>query len=579
MKRISPSIEDLTRTSYIQSLGFLRRFERYWGTTTIGGLEVFEGPVIYWPEKSERAKKIEKLLKIDLTVRGPVEGVEYMYLYLNKQKLRSVSVEWDNETISDNLHKAYETITADGMDVAIAVGPKYFSGTRSFKEAEALENVDAAGFVEAFPNVRLANFPITIDSDDPYISLIALCLLSDPQFSDYYDVVDYDKSYQLHTTNLPYSSSEDQLIQSVGMYTHTLYIRLKKPAEPLAVMPPFGSLPIYSSYNIALRNTAISILSDRLNTGSNHIISSIFEYTAEEGQPNYSMPRSEQSSQEDRYWIRDRLRTDIFKGQGLKKRQALKYLISCIDQHYKKTPKKKRQWYDYLIAVVVIVLSVVLSVATGGASLAAGIGTWTAIYTIAVVVTLAVMYISIAAFILSTAGQTNIASALSQFLKNVEPLIWVATAITMINVVKNALDEAIKQALVEAGKEAAMSTVAKLTVQNLAKIAVKRVVENITFKNTVKVLQVAFELYQKNQLKKISEDIKSYRNMLAEKEEQLALHQTNDALKDFSHRYMRVLDADMSEYAELYDRPYEKWSTPYHTGNSQATTVNALWLT
>lgn len=58
----------------------------------------------------------------------------------------------------------------------------------------------------------------------------------------------------------------------------------------------------------------------------------------------------------------------------------------------------------------------------------------------------------------------------------------------------------------------------------------------------------------------------------------------NEELERVDHNLLKSisfhgenLKADWSIYANIYDRPYEWWATPYHLGNIQANTVDGTW--
>jgi hypothetical protein len=118
---------------------------------------------------------------------------------------------------------------------------------------------------------------------------------------------------------------------------------------------------------------------------------------------------------------------------------------------------------------------------------------------------------------------------------------------------------------------------------NLASTALETVtgltkLSSMTMSHIVKMLSFTFDIYKDMETRDLQRELKNYRTEIAALSESKEKSETSDIVKDLMASYPNPLAADWSYYAEIYDRPYEWWSTPYHTGNIQATTVSALWL-
>jgi len=100
---------------------------------------------------------------------------------------------------------------------------------------------------------------------------------------------------------------------------------------------------------------------------------------------------------------------------------------------------------------------------------------------------------------------------------------------------------------------------------------------DVGFDRVMKLANMVFDAYQKQDLASLQKDIKREEAKLAELAEAKEGSETRNLMMDLIKIQFNPLGRDHSYYSSIYDRPYERWATEYHTGNIQATTVSALW--
>jgi hypothetical protein len=274
------------------------------------------------------------------------------------------------------------------------------------------------------------------------------------------------------------------------------------------------------------------------------------------------------------------LKADALRSVQFGKRiERIGYVFGVLDSDYK---KKKVKWYKKLLAIVVFVVALFLAPFTGGTSLT--------LVVIASAITFAALVLSLTIYLASKAGYDDYAIAASDFLNHIDPIVKLATIITIIGAINSAFDKAAeasaKEAAKEAGKEltgAALKEAGKEYLkENFLEVLKDVLVSSIgnpltgelTVNQSLNYLNMAASIYQKNKLDKISDQIKSKEKELAELVEANESSKQNDLSNAFIKSYANMLDNDWADYA--YDRPYEPTRPVMHSGNICATTVIAL---
>lgn len=584
MKTVVPNIVDVMRTKYVSQLGRLRKFKRMWGTTYIQGHEVFAPRHIYYPTMSEKTKALAKYLGVSSELSAKQNGVSSCWLYLNPDKAPDTNVNYDVEFLARNLSKSFQ----GGENITISIGPKVVHGGLVIPPITTPDS-NPTGLLQEIKSKYLTlwreGYQITTSADDAYSSVLLTYLLR--SYDIPYEVTDVRSRIASYTYN-PLGDPKRIITEASKKWQITVNV------PDIVINSGIDIVPIMASeLDVARKqpnnsNTTTKFLAAVISGATS-------PFTVDEDSKEYeSFPTTISG-----HWIQNQgvwyLKTSFLLNRTISLEDRIKYVFGVIDSDYK---KKKLKWYEVALAVIVVIVVTWLSWGTGTTAAAAAVAAYgataVAVVTIAVAITVASMYIALAAMALHYLGAPNVSAALGSFQRTIAPLVRVANIIALVAVIVRAVQTGIQAATDAAAKEAAeqgvqgaatasLSAVIKEVGINLVDIVTERFVGFTTtgsfqVLHALQVVNTAFGLYQRNELKKISDDIQNYRNELAKEKELEESSKVSDLVKDMMASYPNPLTKDHSEYANIYDRPYEWWSTEFHTGNMQANTVSALWL-
>lgn len=573
MKNLYPNITDILTAKFISEIAQIRKLKRYWGTEMHNGVEVFTKEKTFYPSMNESTEKLAKYIGAYKDLTADQKGIDRAWLKLDINKAADTVVSISSTTLEDNLNKALAMKESSTVKVTIGARPSnsiegYELQPNYIPDDETDPTVLVDLFESTFIKHWLDGFSITTDSEDPYLSALVMCALrKDPsivevkkvlrtvEFVRYPEAID-GKIDEIYTTK-SYSASVDILIEDInsnpaiaGMLQHVF-------TEDLITSKVITS---------EIRNAAAELG----YTGANYAHNDHWIH-------EFGLTGPKQTGTIGKYY----LKADFFETTSLKRKDAIKYFMSVIGSGYK---KKKKKWYETLLVVVVIGISFFVA---GPAGAAAAFSITTPALAAAVyfstVLVMASLYISLAAYAFSKLGMLNVTTALGQFLRTINPLTKVAGVILTFAAVYTAIQQALKKAATEAVKQGAAKS-ALDSVIKLAKVAIEKVtgvttLSNMQLSHMTKMVQFTFNIYKDWEMRNLEKELKNYRNELAELQEAEEQFRTSDIAKDLMAIYPNPLSIDESVYAERYDRPYEWWSTTYHTGGMQANSVNALWLT
>lgn len=561
MKNVFPNITDTLTAKFIGELANVRKLKRYWGTEIHNGVEVFTKQKTYYPSMDESTEKFARFIGAYSKLTAKQEGIDRAWLKLDVSAADDTVVSISSTTLEGNLNKALATKESSTVKVTIGARP-----SNSVKGYELQPNyipddeTDPTVLVDLFKNTFtshwLDGFSITTDSEDPYLSALVMCALrKDPS------VVEVKKV--LRTTELVrYPNAINGNIDE--MYTAKSYS-----ASVDILIEDVNN-------NDAVVDMLQHVFTEDLLTSK--VITSEIRNAAEElGYTGANYTHND-------HWIRSGqryyLKADFFETTSLKRKDAIKYFMSVVGSDYK---KKKRKWYETLLVIVVIAVAFFVA-GPAGAAAAFGITSTAVAATVYIttVVVMASLYISLATYAFSKLGMINVTAALGQFLRAIDPLTKVAGVILVVTAVYSAVQQGLKRATAEAIKQGTTRSALDAVIE-IVKVVVEKVTGVTSFSNmqlshVTKMTQFSFNIYRDWEMRDLEKELKNYRNELAELQEAEEQFRTSDIVKDMMAVYPNVLSLDKSVYADRYDRPYEWWSTPYHTGCMQANSVNALWL-
>lgn len=573
MKQVTPNFADAVVSRFISHLSRLRRFVRYWGTMYVDGVEVFKDRKYYYPNMDESTEKLAKYLKVLKDVKQKQSGISSAWFYLNPNKLKETAGEWTTTVLVNNFNKA---LTRD-LRCTVTIGPSYKK--RKLAPAGILTPVDnQAELIQEIKNKYTTlweqGHSFFSGEADPYLAILSLYILRSSDIPYTVDSVEETVS----STFVPSTNLSPHVLDSVKAWRVTF------------------SIP---NYAFTADTDIIDLLQEDVKKDRLADIQ-VKEYLEagatppdpDEGEdPDDPIYEDAVNTNQSPFWYKASngkryLRADIIDSPSLNTREKLEYIMSCLDTNFR---KKKAKWYEVVIAVIIVVVLTYFAGPAGAkAGSAIGGGALGTVVSVATIMTVAALYISLAALALSYLGAQNIAGTMGQFLKNVSPLVRIASIISIFASIytafrrsaeKAAQDAVAREATNQATTEALKSGVVSRISQAASEVILGfSKLSDVTMNHVMKMVSFIFDIYKDMEQRDLQRDIRNYRNEIAEMAEAKEQSETSDIMKELASTYPNLLSNDWSFYSGIYDRPYEWWATPYHLGNIQATTVNALWL-
>jgi hypothetical protein len=606
MKRPYPDVGIVVTSSYIDKLAFVRKFLRYWGTTTVDGVEVLTPKKYYYKNMDESTVKLTKFLKVYKDLKdAKMEGVDSAWLYLNYRK--EGIPDYDNVILADNLN----TCLGTGRTVTLVLGAKVDAVSRTTFDKRNLIPVPVDTSIADQPGV-IAEVLAEYQSywDGGYLTG------SDKKSDPYYELL---TRYVLFSGEVPYTiTSVKTTVAGISVpirrrdydtgdlvITYEVYA-----ATGYAVTIDIGEFVFQSTTDIvvAIMADAKASVANAVSGGSlnpNVMLSSLsvrrsYDEDGVEAAVYTSFPFDDVNE----FWHGDSsysafgrdvryLKASTLTGPTLSLDQKIDLISSIIDGDY---DEESTEWWETLLIFIIIIIAVYFQQYQFAAA-AAKYGT---IVAIAMVISTTALVLSLAAMAATALGMHNFALSIGKFLKSMAPLITIAGIISVYAIIKNfamkgaeslAEKQVVQEGVKEGTKEAAVKTA---TTEILENQFVNSIMESmkvsfgdllnmgasdISFDMVIRTTQMLFDAYAEQDAKDMQKKIASERSKLAEYAEADESSKTRHLLMDMAKVQYSPLNRDWSYYDNIYDRPYEWWATPYHIGCIQATTVNALWLT
>ena len=389
MKKVI-DIEKAMLAMFIINKAFKSKFKRYWGTTTVDGVEVFNKEFTYYNmhNKSLTASKpvqdMLKVLGIAKSVNeaaGDYQGVERAWFFINPDKATKTIVEdLTLSLLASRIEAAYtaytwynSVITINASNILDGVMPLGQDGKRHFNPEDAevwlLENYGSLVNSSVQSNTELEPSDAEFSND-----ILAKYVLLDKD-AEVFDI----EITEVSMTGTPTASG---LIGSVSIEMkfkrNTLLVN--EDAVYLTVLKPIlEQKAAIRDMNFIINSRAIGIIDD---------------YEEEEITNDL--------------FYKGYLRTSTLL---LERSEFSKLIKMCIDADYKKYVKK-RKWYQKLLAVVVFAVIVWVSwgwAAPAGAAISAT--------TIAYAATAAALLLSLASMAFSALGYADLVGFYGRFVR------------------------------------------------------------------------------------------------------------------------------------------------------------------
>lgn len=603
MKRVQPDVFNTLRNEYIGNLQTSRKLKRLWGTEVVNGVEVFTRRQFYHTENL-RSNNFEKLFKFlgaykDVTT-ADYKGVRDAWMYFNKNKPTDLTVGYD-DFVSENLNKMWWddadgplpenlTLTAS-LVIDISNSFRHITNKQRLSELinlsmtkEQIKQSILDNYEELWDITTIRQEGIGIISKGSITNTV-----NNTNIPDEDDLTPDDPwlqtvvRYALKDIGIPCTIKEVEIgtlsLRKVkGFYPKidsTIVIDIEIPYKEFISSSAFvNQISNDLSINYTNLNNNSAITKDTIQKMS---IEDMFDDTdvISRTYTTWESVSSAKNSVFNSFWLLDNgkwyLKTDPFlnpKNYGLKRKQTNEYLLSSIDTSYR---KKKIKWYKKAAAVILVVVAFIFALPSGGGSLT--------LLTVASAILVASLVLTLAILVFAVLGMHDWASAFAVVSQWVEPLVLVATVIT--------LTAAIKQAVTKLGKQLTEKSTEQL---------VKEIFENVVLDNADALIQGAKDFIAGNvtnasiqfatklvdfltmPMKLKTESINDKNKDLQAQYEQLIAEQSreNDVLQGFAKVYAKPATADWSMYAAIFDSPYERGGGLLAMGNIQKTTVQAL---
>lgn len=634
MKRANPDLYQVATSGYLQKLAYIRKFIKYWGTTTVNGREVLIDRNYYFETHRQRAdfKRLARMLGVWGDVKDPkMKGIKYAWFYLNPTK-GDTSVFTDS-IVASNLDVAIQKAEGEDTVVEMIIGPVVKVDRRNGREITSLQIstplIDQEGIkAEILNDIGYLWNNAIISSGKPsdvYMDILARYVLRSQDVP--YEIVDVSSAMVETKVGIDVRDCDADGCTTTTTYLSEYYkgyrVRIKIPPFNFTETTDLVQMVVndiqYGGTNLNILNT-IQVVGSLFNktlvsdeNDQNDTLNSSYRQPDITFNPQVWEAGAVFSSFGSRVQY---LRVDFLLNREIPLVERINFLNSLIDSDYVEKSNDSGM-FGALLAIVVFVVAVILTPVSGGLSLAAAIalGGTTAVVAIASAIAFGALGLAITTAVLYYAGAVELANSFAKFSKSIEPLVMIATVITMVNVVTTAI-----KGLAAEGSKAAAQEIAKEKMReaglNVAKeisdemgkalfdamvdeIALDLVTEqfssmvwagvkdkfanlftssltNITFNQAMKMVNFAFEKFKDNETAQLKDGIADERSRIEAYEKEQV--QVNNLLMDISRGLYTPIANDCSIYANLYDKPYEWWATKYHTGCIQGNTVSAMWL-
>lgn len=608
MKQPPINLEMNLKASYINKLAFVRKFIRYWGTTTITDYDngntptkVFIGRKYYYKRSrmSSSTKKLLKMLKLYNTLTTQkMEGIKKAWVYLNPNG--DGVPNFSSTIVAENFDNLFGD--NDYIELTLLLGPKVdrTGNAVSSKVSDYPLNTpvnDIVGVTNELINEYRSNFVNGYICDgtstyvvtengvtevlqgSPYSRLLARYVIDSDEVPWEITKVEEYKS----EVSVPYSTYYYDYSTSVS---GTKIIYRNEPTTKYRVklkVPRFN-------FN---ENTDIvqQIVNDAGASNVNAYITSkilgtdLDKYIQEEeddfstrdvvfflNPKPLSNPDFWVLDKDDKSWGGYLLKTEVLTGNLLTLDQKIELINSILDVDYKE--KESSAWDNFVALVISAVVVYVAYQICGGACAGNALTLTTAtVYVAAVALTL-----SLATLAAQGMGMEGLASALGQYAKMMNTLATMLAILSLITTGLGGNPSTVGGG--EAGTSLTLEQVGGKVIDNITtqiKELVTSSFTDISFEQFVKVSNQLFGLWSENQTKNIQDKIRKEESKAAKLRQDKEEQQATNVWLQFGKVQFDLLRSDYSYYASIYDKPYEGWMSTMHTGNIQRTEVSALW--
>lgn len=330
---------------FLASHRLKNRFKKYWGTTTLDGVEVFNKRMVVWPgtDSNKNVVKILKMFGMYANIKqAKFEGITSYYLWLNPAKMddyskisKDIVVNHLNEVIPNTEFEF--TLNYTDMD-----DPKKFNGWTSDQVSSWLlsnyATLKNSSYMESRGNTLVGEtigYYVPLDTAANFSSTVVEALVTPIAYRTATGLTAYRSGISVTIKSKQISPlQEDDYI--VGLILNETDADRKR-----KVTTVFGL-----DEDVGDDDTTLLWNNER---------GGIWRSITHKG-----------AGKTDELWYKGHLRAAILDSSYLDRDSFAKVLAGAMDTGY---TKKKTKWWKKLLSIVIVVIAVVLSAVTGGGSL------------------------------------------------------------------------------------------------------------------------------------------------------------------------------------------------------------------
>lgn len=414
---------------FMASKRLKNRFKKYWGTTTVDGVEVFNKRLVVWPgtDSNKNVVKILKMFGMYANIKqAKFEGITSYYLWLNPAKMddyssisKDIVVNHLNDLIPNELFE-YTLNYTDPDD------PKKFNGWASEDIGGWLlsnyATLRTSNYMECRGSTHVAEavgYYIPLDVSGNFSNTVVSATVTPIVYATNKGITAYRSG-----VSVTFAAKQISPLQADDVIVDMM-LNETDPNRRNKVSTAFG----------LDADTDDDSAAAWLEGGSGGIFRGL---------------TSVGTGKTDELWYRGYLRTAVLDSSYVDRDKFADILVGAMDTGY---TKKKTKWWKKLLSMVIVVIAVILSVPSGGLSMAT-LGTF------AVNLGIAALVLTGLQLVIVKAGDAGWAQYLGRFVQ----VLGIASAVAGIGSFVNT-------AMTKLAQKAAESTIAGI-VENAVKSAV-----------------------------------------------------------------------------------------------------------
>ena len=436
-------LQETYKNLFLGSKRLKNRFKRYWGTTIVDGIEVFNQRLQVWPGTDN--KNVVKILKMfgayNSIKSASFKGITSYYLWLNPGKadgLAGITADiWVNKI---------NALIPNGVDFSVVIN---YTDVNDPMKFVGWTKEQISTYVESNYASILSSMNVECRGDTVAQEAFGLYMPLDSDVNFKMDVT------EATTTPIAYGAVVNGITTYRTGISVTYKVRQISPLQETDAM-------------------AVAILNETDINRVNKLKVALDLYEDASITNEIAWIRNN-TGVTDELWYKGYLRVAVTDSSYVSRNKFAEILATCIDTGY---TKKKTKWWKKLLAIVVVVIAVVVS--WGAAGAAAAIGTTAWLGSFALYLGISVLVLTGIQYALAKNGDIGFA----QYLGRLVQIVGIVSMIAGVaSFVQNFAKEAAKNAIMEALKEGAYTKALQLSGEAAVAVA-KNALTDLTSKAT-----------------------------------------------------------------------------------------------